>query len=78
LEHLPGRIAESGVDSLILDTTYRFLGVVPMNLRLPYVQVWNVLHFDASGSTPLTFYSWPHETNPEALASSAEETSFLP
>ena len=45
LEHLPGKIAESGVDSLILDTAYRFLGVVPMSLRLPYVQVWNVLHF---------------------------------
>jgi zeaxanthin glucosyltransferase len=60
LEHLPGKIAENGVDSLILDTAYRFLELVPMNLRLPYVQIWNVLHFDASGSTPHTFYSWPH------------------
>jgi zeaxanthin glucosyltransferase len=77
LEHLPGKIAESGVDSLILDTTYRFLGIVPMHLRLPYVQIWNVLHFDVSGSTPLTFYSWPHETNPEALTRNVKGFQIL-
>jgi zeaxanthin glucosyltransferase len=68
LEHLPGKIEETGVNALILDTTYRLLQMVPMHLRLPYVQIWNVLHFDLSGSTPLALYSWPHETTPEALA----------
>ena len=77
LEHLPGKIAESGVDSLVLDTTYRGLEIVPMHLRLPYVQIWNVLHFDVSGSTPLTFYSWPHETNPEALARNVRGLQIL-
>jgi zeaxanthin glucosyltransferase len=68
LEHLPGKIVETGVNALILDTAYRFIEIVPMHLRLPYVQIWNVLHFDSSGSTPLALYSWPHETSPEALA----------
>jgi zeaxanthin glucosyltransferase len=68
LKHLPGKIAETGVNALILDTRYRLLELVPMHLRLPYVQIWNVLHFDSSGSTPLALYSWPHETTPEALA----------
>jgi zeaxanthin glucosyltransferase len=77
LEHLPGKIAESGVDSLVLDTTYRGLEIVPMHLRLPYVQIWNVLHFDVSGSTPLMFYSWPHETNPEALARNVKGLQIL-
>jgi zeaxanthin glucosyltransferase len=77
LEHLPVKIAESGVDSLILDTTYRFLELVPMHLGLPYVQIWNVLHFDVSGSTPLMFYSWPHETNPEALARNVKGLQIL-
>ena len=66
LEHLPGKIAETGVNALILDSVYLLLEIVPMHL--PYVQIWNVLHFDFSGSTPLTLYSWPHETSPEALA----------
>jgi zeaxanthin glucosyltransferase len=35
LEHLPGKIAESGVDSLILDTAYQFLGVVPSQRKWP-------------------------------------------
>ena len=72
LEHLPGKIVETGVNALILDTAYRFIEIVPMHLRLPYVQIWNVLHFDSSGSTPLALYSWPHETSPEALARNIE------
>lgn len=67
-EHLPGKIGETGVNALILDTTYRLVEIVPMHLGLPYVQIWNVLHFDFSGSTPLALYSWPHQTGPEALA----------
>src|SRR6266404_8472478 len=43
LEHLPGKIAETGVNALILDTAYRFLELVPLHLRLPYVQIWNAL-----------------------------------
>jgi len=53
LEHLPGKIAETGVNALILDMVYRLIEIVPMHLRLPYVQIWNVLHYDSSGSTPL-------------------------
>jgi zeaxanthin glucosyltransferase len=72
LEHVPEKIAETGVNALILDTAYRFLELVPMHLRLPYVQIWNILHFDSSGSTPVALYSWPHETTPEALARNVE------
>jgi MGT family glycosyltransferase len=71
LEHLPGKIAETGVNALVLDTLYRLLEIVPMHIGLPYVQIWNVLHFDFSGSTPLALYSWPYETGPEALARNA-------
>jgi len=76
-EHLPGKIVETGVDALILDTAYRMIEIVPMHLRLPYVQIWNVLHFDSSGSTPLALYSWPHETSPEALARNIEGLHIL-
>jgi zeaxanthin glucosyltransferase len=76
-EHLPGKIVETGVDALILDTAYRMIEIVPMHLRLPYVQIWNVLHFDSSGSTPLALYSWPYETSPEALARNIEGLHIL-
>jgi zeaxanthin glucosyltransferase len=76
LEHLPGKIAETGVNALVLDTMCR-LEIVPMHLGLPYVQIWNVLHFDSSGSTPLAVYSWPYETSPEALARNAEGLQIL-
>jgi zeaxanthin glucosyltransferase len=68
LEHLPEKIAETGVEALVLDTVYLMLELVPMHLGLPYVQVWNILHFDFSGSTPLSLYGWPHETSQEAQA----------
>src|ERR1700751_3648202 len=77
LEHLPGTIVETGVNALILDTAYRFIEIVPTHLRLPYVQIWNVLHFDSSGSTPLALYSWPYETRPEALARNIEGLHIL-
>jgi zeaxanthin glucosyltransferase len=75
-EHLPAKIAETGVEALIIDSVY-FVEVVPMHLGLPYVQIWNVLHFDFSGSTPLTLYGWPHETSPEALARNAAGLKIL-
>jgi MGT family glycosyltransferase len=68
LEHLPDKIAETGVDALVLDSVFLFLELVPIHLRLPYVQIWSVLHFDFSGATPLSLYGWPHETTPEAKA----------
>ena len=68
LKHLPGKIAETAVTALVLDSVFLFLEIVPVHLRLPYVRIWSVLHFDLSGATPLTFYGWPHETTPEAIA----------
>jgi zeaxanthin glucosyltransferase len=76
-EHLPGKIAATGVDALILDTAYRLIEIVPMHLGLPYVQIWNVLHFDSSGSTPLALYSWPHETSQEDLARNVDGLKIL-
>jgi zeaxanthin glucosyltransferase len=67
LKHLPGKIAETGVKALVLDSLY-FAEIVPIHLRMPYVQIWSVLHFDLSGATPLSLYGWPHETTPEAVA----------
>src|SRR5262249_42330723 len=68
LKHLPGKIEETGVQALVLDSVFLFLEIVPIHLHVPYVQIWSVLHFDLSGATPLTFYGWPHETTPEAIA----------
>jgi len=67
VKHLPGKIAETGVQALVLDSFY-FVEIVPIHLRLPYVRIWSVLHLDFSGATPLSLYGWPHETTPEALA----------
>ena len=72
LEHLPEKIAETSVNGVVLDMAYRPLEIVPMHMRVPYVQIWNALHYDSTGSTPLALYSWPHERSPEALARNVE------
>jgi zeaxanthin glucosyltransferase len=72
LEHLPEKLRETGVEALVIDTVYRFLELVPMNLGMPYVQIWNVLPLDRSGSTPAYYFSWPHEPTPEALTRNIE------
>jgi zeaxanthin glucosyltransferase len=72
LEHLPEKIAETGVEGLIIDATHHFVELVPMRLGMPYVHVWNILHIDRSGSSPACFFPWPYETTPEALARNVE------
>jgi len=72
LEHLPEKIAETGVEGLIIDTTHHFVELVPMRLGMPYVHIWNILHIDRSGSSPACLFPWPYETTPEALARNVE------
>jgi len=72
LEHLPEKLAETGVEALVIDTIHFFVELVPMSMGMPYVHIWNTLHVDRSGSTPACFFSWPHETTQEALARNIE------
>jgi zeaxanthin glucosyltransferase len=72
LEHLPEKLAETGVEALVLDTIYFFLELVPMRLGMPYAHIWDVLHLDFSGATPNSLFSWPYETTPEALIRNVE------
>jgi MGT family glycosyltransferase len=72
-KHLPQKLAETGVDALVIDTLHSFLELVPMSLGMPYAQVWNVLQVDLSGATPPCAFSWPYERTPEALARNLEE-----
>jgi zeaxanthin glucosyltransferase len=72
LEHLPEKIAETGVEALVFDKIYFYLELVAMSMGIPYVDVWAVMHVDFSGYTPSCLFSWPHETTPEAFARNAE------
>ena len=56
LEHLPEKIAEAGVEGVIIDTTQHFVELVPMRLGMPYVHIWNILHIDRSASSPACFF----------------------
>jgi hypothetical protein len=66
------KLAETGVEALVLDTIYFFLELAPMRLGMPYAHIWNVLHLDFSGATPNSLFSWPYETTPEALIRNVE------
>jgi zeaxanthin glucosyltransferase len=72
VKHLPVKIAETSVKALVLDSGFRFVEIVPIHLRVPYVLIWSVLHLDFSGATPLSLYGWAHETTPEATARNVE------
>ena len=36
-----------------------------MDLGMPYVHIWNILHIDRSGASPACFFPWPYETTGE-------------
>jgi MGT family glycosyltransferase len=74
-KHLPQKLAETGVESLVIDTIHTLLELVPMSLGMPYAQVWNVLNIDFSGATPPCLFSWPHENTPAALARNIESVN---
>jgi zeaxanthin glucosyltransferase len=71
-KHLPRKLADIGVDALVIDVIHTFLELVPISLGMPYVQVSTGLHLDFSGTTPPFFFSWPHETTPEARTRNLE------
>jgi zeaxanthin glucosyltransferase len=72
LEHLPQKIAETGVEMLVIDTIYFYVSLVAMHLGIPYVHIWTVLPLDCSGTTPVCLFGWPYETTPEAVARNFE------
>ena len=77
LEHLPKKLADAGIEALVLDTIFLFLGLVPMSLGIPYVHIWNVLHFDLSGVTPHCFFSWPYDTTEKGIARNVEGLQWV-
>jgi len=67
LEYLPATLRKTGVDALVLDTISFFHELVPMSMGIPYVHVWNILHMDFSGQTPICLSGLPHDPTPEGL-----------
>jgi zeaxanthin glucosyltransferase len=46
--------------------------LIPMHLRMPFVQVSNALHVDYTGQTPICFMDGPYQTGVDALAKNME------
>jgi len=63
---LPWKLAQTGVEALVIDVIHTYLELVPLSLDMPYAQVSTGLPLDFSGSTPPFFFSWPHETTTTA------------
>jgi len=71
-ESLPETLSKAGVDAIVLDQYQPYVELIPMHLRMPFVQVSNALHVDYTGRTPICFVDWPHETAVDALARNME------
>lgn len=71
-DHLPDKLRETGVEALVLDAIHHYLELVPMSMGIPYVHIWNVLHLDFTGSTPICLFGLPYGKTPEALAKNFE------
>jgi len=67
LEYLPAKLRETDVDAVVLDTISFFHELAPMSMGIPYVHVWNILHMDFSGQTPVCLFGLPHDPTPEGL-----------
>jgi zeaxanthin glucosyltransferase len=65
-KHLAGKLSETGVQALVLDTIHMYLELVPMSLGLPYAHVWAILNIDFSGTTVPSVIPGPYDNTPEA------------
>ena len=71
-ESLPDTLSKAGVDAIVLDQYQPYVELIPMHLRMPFVQVSNALHVDYTGRTPICFVDWPFEPGADALARNLE------
>jgi zeaxanthin glucosyltransferase len=71
-ESLPDTLFKAGVDGIVLDQYQPYVELIPIHLRMPFVQVSNALHVDYTGRTPICFVDWPYETGVDALARNME------
>jgi zeaxanthin glucosyltransferase len=71
-ESLPDTLSNAGVDGLVLDQYQPYVELIPIHLRMPFVQVSNALHVDYTGRTPICFVDWPYETGVDAQARNME------
>jgi MGT family glycosyltransferase len=76
-DHLPKKIAETGVEALVFDKVYFYLELVAMSMGIPYASIWAILHIDFSGFTPPCLFSWPHETTAEASKRNGEGLAMM-
>jgi MGT family glycosyltransferase len=72
-QHLPGVLAQTGVEALVLDTIHMYLEMVPMSLGIPYAHVWAILNIDFSGTTLPSVVSGRYEDISGARARNIEE-----
>jgi len=71
-DSLPDTLSNAGVDGLVLDQYQPYVELIPMHLRMPFLQVSNALHVDYTGRTPICFVDWPYETGVGAQARNME------
>ena len=67
LEQLPQKLSAAGVQALLIDKAHHFVELLAIKMGIPYVQVWNTLHYDGSGASPPFNFNWPHATTSEAI-----------
>jgi MGT family glycosyltransferase len=76
-DYLAEKLATTGVEALVIDTIHFFIELVPLSVSIPYVHIWNVLHLDSSGATPLSLFSGPLDASPEGLNRNAANLAKL-
>src|SRR5882757_5973710 len=72
LKSLPAIVQANRVDALVIDTVQFYAELGALQLGMPYIHVSAAMYHDYSGYTPLSHYSWPHQTTPAALTRNRE------
>jgi zeaxanthin glucosyltransferase len=65
---LPGLLRREGIEAAVLDIAFGPVEIVPMSLEIPYVHIWNVMHWHPAGLMPNPFVPGVFDTSAQAVS----------
>ena len=66
LTELPARFKAEGVEAVVVDAGFALVELAPISMKLPYAQVWAIMHRHPAGLMPLPYFTDSYEDSPEA------------
>jgi MGT family glycosyltransferase len=74
---VPALMRRECIDAAVCDTALTFAELIPMSINMPFIQIWNALHWHPTGLMPNPFVPGVFEASPEARAKNLADMQLV-